>query len=352
MNDAESSSDGFFAIDQGVFRKAYQGGMNEAISYLVLACGTGRNHAKTSWSVQAIETYTGISRPRAHKAVNGLIERAVIRKDKGGTRPSYTLLNPKTVKGEANNLIWLPNTLVTGTTIETPPFERIRQSQNIAALWLFVDMYAAQNLRADGGIHWGILRKSYKRDRLGERREFVIWGFSAECNAAFGETSLTAPHIRGKANGNKSEVEEYEKSWKEFWERLGIIEKLGLFEYVGHLIESDTHEAEIIHPYTLTRGLPIERELTLAGHEAASGMVTEAQLEISYKKLEGYPLLVPLHSHFVNAQLVGIPRLRYRPHTKLTAAWYANTMSQCDEYLTRYKAMIKQKEDLRVATSR
>lgn len=79
----DNNNAGFFAINRTSFLKACSVGLNEAVSYLVLARGTGKEHAKSSWSVQAIETYTGISRPRAHLAIQGLVAHDLIRKDKG-----------------------------------------------------------------------------------------------------------------------------------------------------------------------------------------------------------------------------------------------------------------------------
>jgi hypothetical protein len=62
MNDtADSTKEWLFAIDLTVFRKAHQGGLNQSVCYLVLARGTGKDNSKSSWSINAIERYTGIS---------------------------------------------------------------------------------------------------------------------------------------------------------------------------------------------------------------------------------------------------------------------------------------------------
>src|SRR5215470_19294508 len=66
-------SRGFFAIDRGAFRCAAVGGLNAAVTHLVIARGTGPDNRTTQWSVHSIEQRTGISRPNADKAVKGLL---------------------------------------------------------------------------------------------------------------------------------------------------------------------------------------------------------------------------------------------------------------------------------------
>jgi hypothetical protein len=48
-------------------------GLNPAVAYLVLARGSGADNRTTAWSVNAIEGYTGIGRPRAKKAIDALM---------------------------------------------------------------------------------------------------------------------------------------------------------------------------------------------------------------------------------------------------------------------------------------
>ena len=52
---------GFFRVDRRAWAKVCELGMNPAVAYLVLACGTGKDHRGTSWSVQAVQKYTGIA---------------------------------------------------------------------------------------------------------------------------------------------------------------------------------------------------------------------------------------------------------------------------------------------------
>jgi hypothetical protein len=39
--------------------------------------------------------------------------------------------------------------------------------------------------------------------------------------------------------------------------------------------------------------------------------------------------------------MIGIARLRYRPHTKLTAAWWKDLHAKGEKYLARYEALAK-----------
>src|SRR4051794_36277706 len=91
MADSEKG-DGFFAIDRRTWARVCGLGLNRAVAYLVLARGTGKSNRETAWSVQAIETYTSISRGRGHHAVAALIEEGVLRKLRDGTRPRYELV--------------------------------------------------------------------------------------------------------------------------------------------------------------------------------------------------------------------------------------------------------------------
>src|SRR6516162_6245512 len=80
---------GFFSIDRGAFRSAAAGGLNSTIAHLVMARGTGPDNRTTQWSVNAIEKYTGISRPNAKTAVADLLDRGIWKKTRDGTHPVY-----------------------------------------------------------------------------------------------------------------------------------------------------------------------------------------------------------------------------------------------------------------------
>jgi hypothetical protein len=123
-----------------------------------------------------------------------------------------------------------------------------------------------------------------------------------------------------------------------FWPAVNTLTELGLVERVGMLLDGDDGEAEIIHPYAIRGGEPAERELVAAAAMAARTMVTEGQLSWSVE--QGYHL-VPVRKHIANATVSEVFRLKYRPHTRATAAWYALMQQTTAEYLDHYRAMMK-----------
>src|SRR3954465_6693219 len=94
-----SAHDGFFAIDRRTWARACELGINPAVAYLVLARGSGGDNRTTAWSVNAIESYTGISRPRAQKAIGTLKSSGLSRQDDGGPPPRYSILAAHEVAG-------------------------------------------------------------------------------------------------------------------------------------------------------------------------------------------------------------------------------------------------------------
>ena len=58
--------------------------------------------------------------------------------------------------------------------------------------------------------------------------------------------------------------------------------------------------------------------------------------------------LVTVPRHIVNIQVIGIARLRYRPHTKMTSAWWADLNANAEKHLVRY-AEIAARQTTRIA---
>src|SRR3954447_10317824 len=74
----KSARERIFAVDRRAWARACDLGMPAAVSYLVLACGTGGDQRTTGWSVDAITRHTGIGRPRAKKAVQALRDHGLV----------------------------------------------------------------------------------------------------------------------------------------------------------------------------------------------------------------------------------------------------------------------------------
>jgi len=70
---------------------------------------------------------------------------------------------------------------------------------------------------------------------------------------------------------------------------------------------------------------------------AARVLVTEGQL--TWAEHNDYHLLVPVRKHIANVTMAEIFRLKYRPHTTATAAWYALMQQTTAQYLDHYQAI-------------
>src|SRR5215469_16608613 len=92
LHDHAGATGGFFAIESRIWPRVCQLGMNEPVVYLVQARGTGRDNRTTTWSVESIERYTGISRHRAAAAVKNLEAKEFTKLLRGGTKPKYELI--------------------------------------------------------------------------------------------------------------------------------------------------------------------------------------------------------------------------------------------------------------------
>ncbi len=231
--------------------------------------------------------------------------------------------------------MWLPNALIDGAAGEVPPIELIRQTRSLPALRLLVELYAVQFLPHYGGVPREMLRCEFDRTKVGEQGAFVVWGFRLKhMTATYG---LAGQFLTGQftKRGDGS----HDAGWDAaFWPAVHALRDVGIAEPVGMLLDGDDPEAEIIHPYATRGGEPEERELARAASEAAAAMLTEGQRTRAEDR--GYHL-VPVQQHISKATLVEVFRLKYRPHTKATGAWYAQMKESTAEYLPRYKAIIR-----------
>jgi hypothetical protein len=220
--------------------------------------------------------------------------------------------------------IWLPNSIIDGAAGETPPIELIRQSQRPSALRLFVDLYHAQGLARDGGVHWRQLRRVYERHKVGERGIYVIWGFREVTTEAWGTAFFVAPHLTGQTEMVKQldgTIKHEDPGWPEFWQALGILTSTGLVDFVGHVVDADTEAGNVLHPYAVGNGEEAERTIADLAHLAGQAMVTDGQR--SWAEGNGL-LLLPVPKHVEQVQLVGLARLKYRARTTATAAWFGS----------------------------
>jgi hypothetical protein len=236
----------------------------------------------------------------------------------GRSVPYRAVMLYDAVAAEKPDWIWLPNALIDGAAGETPPVELVRQTSSLPTLRLLVDLYGVHNLRDDGGIHMRRMRQEFQRHKVGEQGQFVVWGFVPSQPRAWADAPFVKPHL-AQANGSE---ESRKAAWDNFWLCWGRLRDLGLIEFVGHLVNADSEEGEIIHPMALDdTGLPVEQEVCRMAEEAARALLTDGQQSRAAK--QGCVALAPVPRHIEKVQMVGIARLRYRPRTGRTLAFTA-----------------------------
>jgi hypothetical protein len=211
--------------------------------------------------------------------------------------------------------IWLPNTIVTGTSRgEESPLHRLRATGRWELLSLFVDLYAAQNLRDDGGISPQVMAQPFERRELGRQRGYTVWGFKpTEILCRWGAPFEAAIwHLGTKA----------ERSQR-FHNSIDLLKRLGLLSFVPHIFENRGYAAEPIHPFGVggIGEVPIEDEIGDAAFDAACSLTSLRDRKEA--ELAGFKYFCPISNTKPFAQMLGIARLTYRPHTRRTGAWMA-----------------------------
>lgn len=393
----------FFAIDGRCWSRACALGIDAATAYLVLARGTARDNRTTGWSIKAIETYTGIGRKTAGAAIERLLAAGLVDRLAGGTRPRYRLRPAHEVPGttayprqaiftgeqsaydrirESGYLpraaekavpqliakgwivqladgsyraspppnpepepIWLPNQLVTGTTTETPPVERVRQTRDALKLRLLVDLYRLHDLPDFGGVDPGHMRLQYRRVRVGEQGPYVVWAFAPQTEQVYW-TEVSLPHRIALTPEQRAEGLNDASEW---YARTACLADLGLLRWVPHLVEGADRGAAPLHAYSRAGGRRIEDALGAAAHAAGRAMVTEGQFRWACDALRCDAWLAPVLRHIDHVEMIGIARLRYRPHTRLTAAWMARLKQTTHKQLADYRAIADRARLSRVA---
>ena len=101
----------------------------------------------------------------------------------------------------------------------------------------------------------------------------------------------------------------------------------------GYLFDGGSDDAEPIHPYGIDMGDTMEGRLCRAADEAGRTLITDRQREWAS---ENGLWLAPVPRHMTNVQVIGVARLRYRPKTKMTAAWWGDLQAKGERYIQRY----------------
>ncbi len=119
----------------------------------------------------------------------------------------------------------------------------------------------------------------------------------------------------------------------DFFARFTTLESLGLVNEVPTLHEAE--DGEPIHPLHPMSKLLLEAQLGRACEAAAKRSLSDGQWDLYEQK--GWPAyMAPVLRHMGNVALVGIYRLRYRPHTALTGSWVASSMQLAADCIAVY----------------
>ncbi len=312
----------FFAIDRHQWAGVCELGMNAALLYLVMGCGTDRSNTISCWSAHALEKNTTVARSRAKAARNSLLQSEFVVGIRGGKHPKYELPRSSGFQ-EKKYEIWLPNELVTGINGEVTVIERIRQTGDVMRLRLLVELYHQQNLVDECGISRDCVFETYERKKLAESGIFDIWGFSRSSLSCNQDNEAVSPHIQDDDDL--------------FLERFETLRDLGLVVMTPYLWDGDKPDAEIMHPLASVFDCD---DLSLETEDAAFRMLPE---QYSFE-IESHDFIVPVHRHIGNVAVVGIAQTFFRPKTSLTAAGKAHHIDQISEYIDFYKEMAVERE--------
>ena len=311
------NKEGFFRISSENIGQLYKQGADALTlcAYLVIACGTGRDNATSTWSAEAVRKYVGCRPGTAKLAIEKLIEMGCIALHQERTkpgRPVYVLLNSS---ASTTQEIWLPNALVRGATDEAPyPLATLREGGDPLRVRLLLDMYAAHELLDSGGVDVELIQARFNDvEALGQKNGATAFRFSDGKYSA--DKALSEPH--GEHVGGSVPAA--------FWERFRTLRSLGFIEEVFVLL--DGPGGEPLYCYG-----PTEDE------------------RASYQKLRAHALgffrsraddlpkgeVLPVPQHIKNPVLQGVLRMKFRPHTKVTSAWWAQSQQANAAYLRRF----------------
>lgn len=310
------SKGNFFAVGAKEFAQACELGIRPAVALLVMARGTLKDNATTSWSAQSVFNYTGMAWRRAQSAIELLIEEGLVEQLKEGKKPRYKLKKPQ----EVEDFIWLPNELVDGAGNETPPIRRLRERGELGLLQKFIELYSIHDLTADGGLPRAMVRTSFERTKIGLHGPFAMYGFQKK------ETTANAIEPLTEFNGAVDEDNN-----RGAWVILKPLLNMGLIECVNYMVESDDYESEFLYQ--------INDETTEA-MDFFTGMLDVSGGEGFARQIyKFYPLVGLAIQDLKHATLVGVFRLRYRPKTAKTTVWHATERGQTEAFVAGIKKL-------------
>lgn len=165
--------------------------LNRMVTYLVMARGTGPDHAQTSWSAHAVEKYGGIGKRVAAQAISSLAADGLLEPIEGSppNRPRYRLL----FDPDAERIL-LPNALVSGLGSERPMLRRLRETAMPELLVLLVHLYGQVQLDQTHSIAPSIMfgRPTPERVEPHGAGANIVWFLPFERDAKGNKASIEA----------------------------------------------------------------------------------------------------------------------------------------------------------------
>lgn len=309
----------FFAIGADEFAAACELGMRPAVSLLVMARGTGKDNATTSWSAQAIFERSGIAWRRAKEAIEVLAAADIIKVLKKGKTPRYKISKPK----DDSKLIWLPNELVDGAGNEVPPITKLREAGELPLLQKFIELYAEHDIDNDGGLSRNLVWQTYSREIICPIGPFILYGFEPKKTLAKAAGPLAVFNGAEDADGNKGA-----------WIILSPLLALGLLQKVSYMAESDEHDSELIYPVN---------DETSQAVGVVHNWLEENGGEGFARQIGFYEGIGLAPKHIGKAAMVGLFRMTYRPKTGKTSRWWALERDQTEAMVANVDAICKPK---------
>ena len=309
-------SERFFAVGREEFHRVCELGMNVACLYLVQACGTGKDNIKTIWSKTALSNYTSISRGRATKAQRALLnsEQPLMIQTKKGKHPRFEF-----IRDDDSEMVWLPVTFIVGAANETPPLELIRQTGDVMILLLTIDIYAECNIADEGGLPRTSFYREFKKKFIASHGAFEIYGFNPELQTAYPYHPVVTPHIKADSGDGQC---------ADFFDRAKTLMSLGLFFFVPTVFESK-------------EGAPLFPLADPFSEERAPSEILDFafdSLPEEYEHvLDDHDFILAFPRHFTCVMVASVLVPKYRQHTSLTAAGYAETKDRFDTWKQVYE---------------
>lgn len=320
----------FFACALASVLKACDLGLHEAVTLLLLTSGRRGRGLTTRWGVHAVETYGGLSRRQARRAIQSLEAAELLSPPTGTTRTLVDLPGPT---------LWMPQTFVHGVADEPSPLVRLRETGDVLTLRLAVHLYDRHLVEPeDNGLPPTLYRQAWTKTTLRTYRDWQVCAFQEEqvyTNAV--DDVLVAPFIT---------VTKGKRDLSGYWDRMRLLRQIGLLRPVLRLMESDDPDAVEVHSLApsyivATPDLDLEVEVAAAAERVAWALL-EAD-EDAYSRYRDMAcdrtVLLPVKAHMRSAALVTGYRLAYRPHTAHTAKWLANLDATCRAALTDYTCL-------------